>query len=411
MLLKNIQQLLQIRPAGQAWVAGAAMAELPALDDAYLLTEGDRIAAFGPMSECPQDYAGEVTDCRGRLVLPAWCDSHSHLVYAGDRASEWLDRLRGLSYAEIAARGGGILHSAQLLNATSEDELYAQSRVRLARVLAQGTGALEIKSGYGLTVAGELKMLRVIRRLAAEYPVAIRATFLGAHALPAAYAQDKTAYLRMLTEELLPQIAAEGLADYVDIFCEKNYFDVADTERVLAAGQRFGLAGKIHVNQFTALGGVAAGVAYGARSVDHLEVLEAEDLAALRGSTTMPVALPGCSFFLGIPYTPARRIIDAGLPLALATDYNPGSSPSGNMNFVVSLACTQMKLLPNEAINAATLNGAYAMGLEAELGSITVGKRANLLLTRPVPSLAALPYAFGESSVERVLLSGRWYLC
>ncbi|MEL7159334.1 MAG: imidazolonepropionase [Bacteroidota bacterium] len=406
MLLKNIQELLQIRPSSQRWVAGADMQELPSLRDAYLVTKGEKIAAFGPMRDCPASYDGETLDASGRLVLPAWCDSHTHLVYAGDRSGEWLDRVKGLSYAEIAAKGGGILNSARVLNATPEDELYVQSSRRLERIIRHGTGAVEIKSGYGLTVEGELKMLRVIRRLAENYPVRVKATFLGAHALPAAFADDKDAYLRLLLEELLPRIHAEGLADYVDIFCEEGYFSVADTERMLEAGQRYGLPGKVHVNQFNALGGVKAAVTNGALSVDHLEELTAEDVATLEGSQTIPVALPGCSFFLGIPYTPARRLLDAGLPLALATDFNPGSAPSGNMFFAVMLACTQMKMLPAEAINAATLNGAYAMGLEDEVGSITVNKRANLLVTKPVASLATLPYSFGDDHLEHVILNG-----
>ncbi|MEO0734245.1 MAG: imidazolonepropionase [Bacteroidota bacterium] len=403
MLIKNIRELVQIRPAGQRRVAGADMRELPSLKNAYLLVEGERIVDFGPMKTCP-DYTDEIIDATGRLVLPAWCDSHTHLVYAGDRSGEWLDRLQGLSYAEIAAKGGGILNSAKTLNDTPEEELYAQSSQRMEQIIRHGTGAVEIKSGYGLTVAGELKMLRVIRRLAENYLVRVKATFLGAHAVPEAY--NKESYLHLLAEELLPQVAEAGLADYIDIFCETGYFNVADTTRMLAAGRRFGLPGKVHVNQFTTLGGVRTAVEHGALSVDHLEELTDGDIAALQGSATMPVALPGCSFFLGIPYTPARRLIDAGLPLALATDFNPGSAPSGNMFFAVILACTQMGMLPAEAINAATLNGAYAMGLEAEVGSITVGKRANLLVTHPVASVAALPYAFGDDHVEHVILNG-----
>lgn len=380
------------------------MAELPLLENAYLLIEEGRIAAYGPMAYYPNDYPGETIDCTGKIVLPAWCDSHTHLVYAGDRSHEWVARLKGKSYAEIAAAGGGILNSAQRLNKTSEEELYEQSKARLDTLIALGTGAIEIKTGYGLTVEGELKMLRVIRRLRENYDLPVRATFLGAHALPGVFKDDKAGFLRMLIEEILPQIAEEQLADYIDVFCEEGYFSVADTEELMAAGQRYGLPAKIHVNQFTVRGGVAAAVQHGARSVDHLEELDEADITALQSSDTMPVALPGCSFFLGIPYTPARRMIDAGLPLALATDYNPGSSPSGNMNLVVSLACTQMKMLPEEAINAATINGAYAMGLEDEVGSITVGKLANLIITRPLPAYGAIPYNFGMPVVDRVLL-------
>lgn len=406
MILTNIHQLLQIRPAGTRYVAGADMAELPMLENAYLLIEEGRIAAYGTMDQFPSDYVGETMDCSGKLVLPAWCDSHTHLVYAGDRSHEWVARLKGKTYAEIAAAGGGILNSAQRLNQTSEEELFLQSKARLEALISLGTGAIEIKTGYGLTVTGELKMLRVIRRLRETYNLPVRATFLGAHALPVPFKGDKDGFLTMLIEELLPQIAAEKLADYIDVFCEEGYFSVADTERLMAAGKAHGLPAKIHVNQFTVLGGVAAAVAHGARSVDHLEELAAADITALQGADTMPVALPGCSFFLGIPYTPARRIIEAGLPLALATDYNPGSSPSGNMNLVVSLACTQMKMLPEEAINAATINGAYAMGLEDEVGSITIGKLANLIITKRLPAYGAIPYNFGMPVVEEVLLGG-----
>ena len=411
-LFTNIRSLLQVREPGIQLVAGPDLAELPTLENAWLATAGGRITGFGPMGTVPgPGEATEVVDCTGRLVLPGWCDSHTHIVYAGDRSGEWLGRLKGMSYAEIAERGGGIVNSAQLLQETAEEDLYEQSRVRLERLLALGTGAIEIKSGYGLTLAAELKMLRVIRRLRETYPVPIRATFLGAHALPPEFRRDKAGYVDRIIHEMLPAIAEEGLADYVDVFCEQGYFDVADTERILEAGNKYGLPGKIHVNQFTTLGGVAAGVKHGALSVDHLEELAEGDLIALRDSATMPVALPGCSHFLGIPYTPGRRLIDAGLPLALASDYNPGSCPSGNMNLVVSLACTQMKLLPAEAINAATINGAYAMGLGGEVGSITAGKRANLLITEPMESYVGLPYRFGEDMLWRVYLEGElWKL-
>ena len=402
-LFVNIQSLLQTRPEPPPYVAGADMQRLPTLENAYLLAEHGRIVAFGAMRDCPDPAAHEVIDATGRLVLPAWCDSHTHLVYAGDRSEEFRDRIRGLTYAEIAARGGGILHSARRTEAATEASLYAQAAERLRVVMAQGTGAVEIKSGYGLSPAAELKLLRVIARLRREFSIPIRATFLAAHALPAAFRNDKATFLRGMLD-LLPTIAAEGLADYIDVFCETGYFDRVDTERILAAGRQYGLLGKIHVNQFTAIGGVAAAVRHGARSVDHLEILETADLEVLRGSTTMPVALPGCSFFLGLPYTPGRRLLDAGLPLALASDYNPGSAPSGNMNFVVATACIKMRLSPEEAINAATLNGAYAMGLEREVGSITVGKRANLILTKPVPSYTFLPYSFGADLVERVFV-------
>lgn len=411
LLFRHIKQLLQIREPAEKWVAGEAMQQLPLLEDAFLLVTNGRIRAFGPMQDCPTPQADwEVIDASGRLLLPAWVDSHTHLVYAGHREQEFVDRINGLTYQEIAQRGGGILNSARQLQAISESELYAQSRRRLEQVIRMGTGAIEIKSGYGLTVEAELKMLRVIRRLQDNYPIPIRATFLGAHAVPREYQQDKAAYLRLLIDDLLPQIASAQLADYIDVFCEEGYFTVADTEQLLAAGQRYGLTPKIHVNQFQAIGGVAAGVQYDALSVDHLEVLRQEDITALTGKRTMPVALPACSFFLGIPYTPARKILEAGLPLALASDYNPGSSPTGNMNFVVATACIKMQLSPEAAINAATLNGAYALGLEGEVGSITVGKRANLLLSKKMPSYAYWPYAFAENHIETVFLNGQPFL-
>lgn len=407
MLLTNIHQLLQIRSALTRKVSGEEMATLPLLENAYLLTDDDRITDFGPMEFCPDNYTGETLDCTGRLVLPAWVDSHTHLVYAGDRSHEWVSRLRGKTYAEIAEAGGGILNSAQRLNDASEEELYQQAKARLNEMIRLGTGTVEIKTGYGLTLAGEVKMLRVIRRLRADSPATIRATFLAAHAIPAAYKEDKDGYLRLVIDEILPAVAKEEVADFIDVFCEEGYFSVADTVALMEAGKKYGLQPKIHVNQFTTLGGVRAAVDHGARSVDHLEELMDDDVDALRGSDTIPVALPGCSFFLGIPYTPARRLIDAGLPLAVATDYNPGSAPSGNMNLAVSLACTQMRMLPEEAINAATINAAYALGLEKEIGSVTVGKRANLIVTQPLPGFGAIPYNFGMPVVDWVILNGK----
>ncbi len=406
-LFINIKTLVQVRQSPPAFVAGKAMKELPTLNNAYLLVKEGRIAAFGPMSECPKPSGIEITDATGKLVLPTWCDSHTHLVYAGNRESEFVDRINGLSYAEIAERGGGILNSAKTLQQTPKEVLYDQSKRRLEKVMRLGTGAIEIKSGYGLTPEAELKMLRVIQTLKEDYSLPIKATFLGAHALPDAFKSNSSAYLSLMIEEVLPVIAKESLADYIDIFCETGYFSVADTEQLLAAGAAYGLRPKIHVNQFTAIGGIQAGVTAKALSVDHLEILQPEDINALKGSGTMPVALPSCSFFLGIPYTPARQLLDAGLPLALATDYNPGSSPSGNMNFVVATACIKMKMTPEEAINAATINGAYAMGLEKEVGSITVGKRANLILTEGVSSYASLPYNFGEQSIATVYINGK----
>lgn len=405
-LFTNIKELLQVRLEPITWVAGANMKTLPSIQNAFLLIENDLIADFGTMENCPNTAIDKRIDATGKMILPAWCDSHTHIVFAGNREGEFADRISGLSYEEIANKGGGILNSAKKLNETSEESLFEQSATRLEEVMKLGTGAIEIKSGYGLSVEGELKMLRVIKKLKEAYPIDIKATFLGAHAIPADFKEDKQGYLQLLSEKIMPIIAQEKLAEYVDIFCEKGYFSLEDTELILAAGKRHGLIPKIHVNQFTVMGGVAIAVKHQALTVDHLEELEETDIQALKGSSTMPVALPGCSYFLGIPYTPARRLIDAGLPLALATDYNPGSSPSGNMNFVVSAACIKMNMTPAEAINAATLNAAYAMGLEKELGSITIGKKANLLLTKAISSYAFIPYSFGANQIEKVYIKG-----
>ncbi|MFT4673886.1 MAG: imidazolonepropionase [Patiriisocius sp.] len=406
LLLKNIATLLQIRPNTTRKVSGSEMKELPALKDAWLLIEDDVIHSFGTMREIPVFNGAKTIDCSGKIVLPSWCDSHTHLVYAGNREQEFVDRINGLSYQEIAANGGGIVNSAKKLQATSEAELFAQSEKRLQEVIQLGTGAIEIKSGYGLTTEAEIKMLRVAKQLGAKYNIAVKTTFLGAHAIPPEYKGNKEGYLDLVCGEMIEKITQENLADYVDIFCEEGYFSVADTHRVLEAGKKYGLIPKTHVNQFTAIGGVAASVHHGALSVDHLEVLTEEDIAALKEGDTMPVALPSCSYFLSIPYTPGRQIIDAGLALALATDYNPGSTPSGNMNFVVATACIKMKLTPEEAINAATINGAYAMGLSQTHGSITKGKKANLIITKEVPSYGYLPYAFGSNSIDKVILNG-----
>lgn len=399
--------LLQIRPLTTQKVSGAQMKELPKLQDAWLLLEDDVIHSFGQMSEIPDLKDLKTLDCSGKIVLPSWCDSHTHLVYAGNREQEFVDRINGLSYQEIAASGGGIINSAKKLQATSQEELFAQSEKRLQEVIQQGTGAIEIKSGYGLTTESEMKMLRVARELGAKHNIAVKTTFLGAHAIPPEFKNNKEGYLDLVCGEMMEHIASENLADYVDVFCEQGYFSVADTNKILQAGKKFGFRAKTHVNQFTAMGGVAASVKHQALSVDHLEVLTKEDITALQDSQTMPVALPLCSFFLSIPYTPARAIIDAGLPLALATDYNPGSSPSGNMNLAVATACIKMKLSPEEAINAATINGAYAMGLSDSYGSITVGKKANVIITKEIPSYGYLPYAFGSTNIDQVILNGK----
>jgi imidazolonepropionase len=382
------------------------MKELPSLENAWLLLEDDVIHSFGNMSEIPNFQDIKTLDCSGKTVLPSWCDSHTHLVYAGNREQEFVDRINGLSYQEIAASGGGIVNSAKKLQATTQTALFAQSEKRLQEVIQQGTGAIEIKSGYGLTTQAEMKMLRVAKQLGEKYNITVKTTFLGAHAIPPEYKNNKDGYLDLVCGEMMEKISSENLADYVDVFCEKGYFSVADTNRVLKAGKKQGLIAKTHVNQFTAMGGVAVSVKNDALSVDHLEVLNKQDITALQKSQTMPVALPLCSYFLSIPYTPGREIIDAGLPLALASDYNPGSSPSGNMNFVVATACIKMKLSPEEAINAATINGAYAMGLSESHGSITKGKKANLIITKEIPSYGFLPYAFGSNNIDQVILNG-----
>ncbi len=405
-LFKNIKELIQVRENSIAFVSGKDMKVLPTIKNAFLLVEDGLISDFGSMDELSDIQVNQVIDASGKMIMPTWCDSHTHIVYAGNREGEFVGRINGLTYEEIANNGGGILNSAKKLQAVSEDELYNQSKVRLEEVMNLGTGAVEIKSGYGLTYESELKMLRVIKRLKENYPIEIKATFLGAHAVPSNYKNNKEGYLAMLIDEVMPQIVKENLAEFVDVFCEKGYFSVEDTKTILEAAKKHGLIPKIHVNQFTSIGGVQVGVQYNALSVDHLEVMNPEDINALKNTTTMPVALPSCSYFLGIPYTPARKIIDEGLPLALATDYNPGSTPSGNMNFVVSTACIKMKMTPEEAINAATINGAYAMGLETKVGSISKGKLANFILTKPINSYGFIPYSFGNNQIESVFVKG-----
>jgi len=405
-LITNIKELLQVRDENILKVSGNQMKLLPSIKNAYLLIENDTIVDFGDMSDATGIIADQTIDAKGKLVLPTWCDSHTHIVYAGDRSQEFVDRINGLSYEDIANRGGGILNSAKTLQNTSEDDLYNQSVIRLKAVMKLGTGAIEIKSGYGLTPDAEIKMLRVIKRLKKDFPIKVKATFLGAHALPIAFKDNKQGYLDQIINDMLPQIAKENLAQYIDVFCEKGYFDLDDTAQILKAGQEYNLTPKIHVNQFNAFGGIALAVKHQAISVDHLEELNNEDIIALIDSNTMPVALPSCSYFLSIPYTPGRQLIDAGLPLALATDYNPGSTPSGNMNFVVSTACIKMKLTPEEAINAATINGAYAMGISNQYGSITKGKKANVIITKPVSSYNYLPYAFGDNHIDTVIING-----
>lgn len=409
LLIKNIKELLQVRESHISVVKGKDMRVLPSIKNAYLLIEHDTIVDYGSMDDIQNLEADKIIDASGKIVLPTWCDSHTHIVYAGNREQEFVDRINGLSYEDIANRGGGILNSAEKLQNTTEEELYQQSAKRLKNVIKLGTGAIEIKSGYGLTLEAELKMLRVIKRLKKEFPVKVRATLLAAHAVPKAYKNNKTAFVDLVVNKMIPEVANEKLANYIDVFCEKGYFDLEDTERILKTGREHGLIPKIHVNQFNAFGGVEMGVKYQALSVDHLEQMDQEDIEVLKNSDTMPVALPSCSYFLSIPYTPGRQLIDAGLPLALATDYNPGSTPSGNMNFVVSTACIKMKMTPEEAINAATINGAYAMGISNMYGSITKGKKANLIITKEIPSYAFMPYAFGENHIEQVIINGLIY--
>jgi len=403
----NIKQLLQVETNTlKLKVSGDEMKTLPLINNAFLIIENDEIVDFGEMSDFQNNDTLTTIDCTGQIILPTWYDSHTHIVYAGNREQEFVDRINGLTYVEIANNGGGILNSAKKLQEISEEELYKQSAERLDEVIKLGTGGIEIKSGYGLTVNAELKMLRTIKKLKENYNIPIKATFLGAHAVPAEYKGNKQGYLDLIVNEMLPLISKENLAEYIDVFCETGYFSVADTEQILAAGKQYGLTPKTHVNQFTSIGGIQKSIEYNALTVDHLELVSDEDLEALKSSDTMPVALPSCSYFLSIPYTPARQLIDNGLALALATDYNPGSTPSGNMNFVVSTACIKMKMTPEEAINAATINGAYAMGISETHGSITKGKKANIIITKPINSYNVLPYSFGSNNIDRVVING-----
>jgi imidazolonepropionase len=406
-LITNIKQLLQVHDHNVTILKGNDMKTLSVLENAYVYMEHDTIIEYGEMKYCEGIDAETTIDATGKLVLPSWCDSHTHIVYAGNRTSEFVDRINGLSYAEIANNGGGILNSAKLLQNTSEDDLYDQSIKRLDELIKMGTGAVEIKTGYGLTVEAELKMLRVIKRIKQDSLAKIIPTLLAAHAIPEEFRPKKQDYIKLITEELIPKVAAMNMVHYIDVFCEEGYFDIKDTEAILKAGSAYNLRPKIHVNQFNILGGVALGVKHNALSVDHLEELDEDDIEALKNSDTIPVALPGCSYFLSIPYTPARQLIDAGLPLAIATDYNPGSAPSGNMNFVVSAACVKLKLTPEEAINAATINGAYAMGISNMYGSITRGKKANLIITKPLNHYSEIPYAFAHNPVEQVIINGQ----
>lgn len=405
-LIKNIKGLVQCGEDLPQIRKGADMKNLPILEDAFLALEDGEIIAYGLMSEWGgiTDWRDlEVIDAEGKYVLPAFCDSHTHTVFAKSREEEFVDRINGLSYEEIALKGGGILNSARRLAEMSEDDLFEASKVRVELLMSYGTGALEIKSGYGLSVDTELKMLRVIKRLKEECPIAIKATFLGAHAFPTEYKENHRGYIDLIINEMLPKIAEEGLADYIDVFCERNYFSVEEMAEILEAGIKIGLKPKVHVNQFSALGGIAQAVELGALSVDHLEELEEADIEALKSGNTMPTILPSCSHFLSIPFGDARRLMDNDLPVALASDFNPGSTPSGNLSFVWSLACVKMKMNPEEALNALTINAAYAMDLSETYGTISLGKKTPVILTKEIPNLAYIPYAFGDQLIERLI--------
>ncbi len=404
-LVKNIARIVGIERKGRTRLCGAEMAQMESLADAWLLIEDERIAAFGEMSSVPAD-ADLVIDAEGGMLFPSFCDSHTHLVYAGSREQEFLDKINGLSYEEIARRGGGILNSADRLHDTSEDELFRQAMERVREIEHMGTGCVEIKSGYGLTTEDELKMLRVIRRISEVTPMRVCSTFLGAHAVGRAYSGRQSEYVDLICREMLPAVAREGLAEFVDVFCDEGFFTVEETARILEEGRKYGLRPKIHANELAVSGGVEVGVAHDALSVDHLERMGAEQIEVLRGSATMPTMLPGAAFFLGMSYPPAREMIAAGLPVALASDYNPGSSPSGNMRMVMSLASFRMKMTPTETLAAATLNGAAAMGLSADYGSITPGKVANFFITHPIPSMEFFTYAYQTPLISRLFLRG-----
>jgi imidazolonepropionase len=404
-IIKNIKKIYGVSTGPSPFKKGADMSLTDTLDNAYILIDGKEIKSYGSMDSCPSDI-GQIIDATGKCVMPAWCDSHTHIVFAQGREGEYVDRLQGKTYEEIAANGGGILNSAAKLQQKSEDELYESAKKRLDEVISYGTGAIEIKSGYGLTVESELKMLRVIKKLKQHSPATIKATFLGAHAIPWEYKNNRDAYIDLIIQEMLPQVAAEGLADYCDVFCDKGFFTVEETDKILKAAQKYGLKPKIHANELAISGGVQVGIANNAISVDHLEAIGQEEIDALKDSDTIPTVLPSCSFFLNIHYAPARKMIDQGLGIAIATDYNPGSSPSGNIPLLMAFACNKMRLLPTEAFNAVTINGAHAMELGDTHGSIGSGKIANLIITKEIPSLDYMIYAFGSQHIDQVILDG-----
>jgi imidazolonepropionase len=411
-LIKNIQQLLQVSETGLYPIKGIDMSELPSISDAWLAIENDIIVGYGKMEEWPgiSDWSHlEVIDASGKIVFPTYCDSHTHIVFAGTREGEFVDRIKGLTYEEIALRGGGIINSAKKMQTANEEELYKGALLRINEMVLQGTGAIEIKSGYGLSLAAELKMLRVIKRLKETLSIPIKSTFLGAHAIPPEFKENRQAYIDLIVNEMLPAIANEQLADYCDVFCERNYFTPEETLLILKAAKQYGIGAKVHAEQLSNSGGVLAGVKANAISVDHLEYVGDEEITALLGSDTMPVILPGAAFFLSLPNPPAKKMIQAGLALAIASDFNPGSSPSGNLNLMNAIACIQYGLTPEQTINATTLNGAYAMGLINDYGSITIGKKASFVITKDIPSVAYLPYAFGSNLIEQVYINGRLF--
>lgn len=407
LLIKNIGMLVGIDESGRTRVAGKEMDVVTTIENAWLTTDGERIGNYGTMDNIPNAEGYEVVDAQCGWLFPSFCDSHTHIVYAGSREQEFLDKINGLTYEEIAKRGGGILNSADRLHDTSEEELYRQAMERIDEIVAMGTGLVEIKSGYGLTLEDELKILRVIRRIKETAPLEVRATFLGAHAVGRAYRGRQSEYVEHVCNDMIPAVAAEGIADFIDVFCDKGFFTPEETAKIIETGARYGLRAKIHANELAVSGGVEVGVEHGALSVDHLESMDDGQIEALRGSETMPTMLPGCAFFLGIGYPPARRMIDTGLAVALASDYNPGTAPSGNMRFVASLASIKMKMTPAEALNAATLNSACAMGESKDYGSITRGKVANFYITKPLPSLAYMPYAHQTPVIREVVLKGK----
>ena len=403
-LIINIKELIQVRDRNISFLSAKEMDTLPSINNAYLLIENGKISDFGKMSEISKIDNVETIDAKNKIVLPCWCDSHTHSVYTGNRSDEYLQRIKGVSYQEIANNGGGILKSSRQINSISEDELFFESKNRIEKLIKYGTGSLEIKTGYGLSYDGELKMLKVIKRLKESLPIQIKSTFLGAHAIPKNYKKEE--YFRLVLDEMLPDFAKDELIDFVDIFCEKNYFSAEDTKILCDKASELGIASKIHVNQFNSIGGVKVAVDCGALSVDHLEVINKSDINILKQSKTIPVLLPGCSFFLGIEYADAKTLLSNEIPFAIASDYNPGSSPSGNMNFILSLACNKLKLTTEQAINAATINGAYAMGLSHKTGSITKGKIANVVITSEIESINDLPYFYGDNLVDKILING-----